>query len=444
MAAASVNATLLEGLPNPEMMKQIQQAELGIPAVSEVLDALADEKGKYTLFLPSGVSCLPPPGVPVESYLLKLVGEHTVRGVHSIASLSRGAQNLVPLLKSDIKVASALVNGQKMLKEYSFVNGNLILVSNPLVQLSPGGIGAGSGQRPPYIEDIICVPTVDCAHCGVPKPTVLADGALFCTEEHAKLGVGDKVDEEARVAVLPVPSTGSKILAISGPYDRRRGRWRRRGRGWPYYYGGGYYDYYPPYAPAVIPTPIPGLAVVAEDGKTAVAEPTVDCHMGKKHKKGKRSQQDVGDEVGAPFSRDPVTGKRRLRRRKSDAEMDAKQRERDARARRKAKRSERRESKEDRRAEREGRRSDAEKNRRDRQRRQYDSESGSSSSSSGSESESDMPPPPPPVRSIRELLATKNMNPSDLVGLQEGLEFEHEADQIFYDLAVGALAAVKK
>lgn len=435
---ASQHLSLLEGLPNSEMLQALADQELGMPRLSEMLNSLDDEDNHYTVFLPQGVSCLPPPGVPVEAYLSKLIGAHSVRGAYTIESLAKGPASLKTLDGSTaLSVSNGLINGQKMQSQHQFANGNIVVVGAPLIALNGGLIGATS-QKAPIIEDIIAVPTVNCSHCGDPSQGHLADGFLYCSEEHAQLGPRDEhIDEQASWTMLTDPTTGSKTLAVSGPFRRRR--WRRR-RGWPWWYNGGYYDYYPPYYPAAAVT-VPGLTL-------GIGE-KVDCHMdGKHHKKrkDKASKQLMGEvfglevhdedmDVGVSLRRNKAGKLRLSRRKKSAAEEAAKQRQRDARAERRATRSEKRLARQRRRKARAERREDRETGRRDQQRREL-------SSSSESESDEEMPPPPPPVRSIRELLATKNQNPLDLTNLKAGLEFESGADQLFYTLAVQAVKEI--
>jgi hypothetical protein len=434
-------ALLVNGLACQEMLMSIAANEVQFPRVSEVLDSLADDQAKLTLFVPVRGVSVPIGADPVEHFE-RVLGASTVRGVHTIASLSKGEHTLNPLLEGKVTVSKGLVNGQKMLSEKKCANGTLIIVEAPLHQPKQK-VGSQADARSPRIEDIIAVQSVNCAHCGKANPTLLKDGALFCSEDHSQRDA-TVIDEEAKHYSLLDPKTGSKVVAISGLFRRRRwGPYRRYG--YPYYGGYPYYPYgyYNPIYDATAATVYAADALLGEQAPTSV-----ECHD-KGHKRSSSSsgeEEYVYSKLGLDEDEAASVGiSLRRRRKKSALELDAERRRREARALRRAARSEKRQSRQQTRGLRQQKRQAEAQRALDRERAAAAAESASSSEDEAgivpSSTAPPPPPPPPPVSSLRELLITKNLNPRELNSktVSSTLEFENPDDKIFYQLSLEIL-----
>lgn len=431
---------LVNGLACQEMLMSIAANEVQFPRVSEVLDTLADDQSKLTLFVPVRGVSVPIGADPVEHFE-RVLGASTVRGVHTIASLSKGEHKLSPLLEAKVTVSNGLVNGQKMISEQKFDNGTLIVVEGPLHQPKQK-IGTQADGRSPQIEDIIAVQSINCAHCGKANPTILKEGALFCSEDHSQKDA-TVVDQEAKHYSLLDPKTGSKVIAVSGLFRRRRWPYRRYG----YPYGGYPYGYYPYgyYNPIYDAT---AATVYAADALLGEQAPSVGDHL-KGHKHGSSSSSEEEEYVYSKLGLDAdeaasVGISLRRRRRKSAAELDAERRRREARAQGRAARAERRRSRSETRGLKQQKRQTEAQRALDRAKAAAAAGSMSSSEEEGMPASSATvppPPPPPPVTSLRELLITKNLNPRELNSktVSSTLQFENPDDKIFYQLSLEIL-----
>lgn len=448
--------TLIEALPRPEMLTGMAWNESEFPRVSELVGCLADPASKLTMFVQAKTDFLPPigqSGVKAEVYLTHMLGSHCVRGVHSIADLKAvGRKSFDTLTDEKISVREGLVNGVRMLGEQQYANGNLIVVAGPLFKPSTSigtRVGSSSNNKKPNLEDIVAVPSVNCACCGAEKPTIAHDGALYCCGEHAEEG-GTLVDKKAAYLLLTDEGTGVQTAFVSGLFCRRKRRHRHHvdGRipeiGGHHWFERRHHNSKKPHDKKGVPKTYGSLSVSSDSSSSSSASSASSSSSDKRSRSGAAGASSESDEESYS-SGDEVAAKmvglsiRRLRRSKNKTPQ-----ERALDARRREVQAERDLEKERRRLAREkGRRAKAE-TKRSRREAEFASASGSGSMEEAALADSSVTASalPAPVNSIRELLAIRGQNPLNLDkrSLSPSLKFDSEADAAFYRVALKVAA----
>lgn len=447
--------TLIEALPRPEMLTGMAWNESAFPRVSELVGCLADPASKLTMFVQAKTDFLPPIGqssVKAEVYLTHMLGSHCVRGVHSIADLkAAGRKSFDTLTDEKISIREGLVNGVRMLGEQQYANGNLIVVAGPLFKPSSTiGTRVGSsstGARKPNLEDIVAVPSVNCACCGAEKPTIAHDGALYCCGEHAEEG-GTLVDKKSAYLLLTDEGTGVQTAFVSGLFCHKKRRHREHqvdGRipeiGGHHWFQRRHHNSKKPHDKKGVPKTYGSLSVSSDSSSSSASSSS--SSSDKRSRSGAAAASSESDEESYS-SDDEVAAKmvglsiRRFRRSKNKTPQ-----ERALDARRREVQAERDLEKERRRLAREkGRRAKAE-TKRSRRQAEFASASGSGSMEEAALAEDTAAIAlPAPVNSIRELLAIRGQNPLNLDkrSLSPSLKFDSKADDAFYRVALKVAA----
>jgi hypothetical protein len=229
--------TLIEALPRSDMLLGMAYNEAVFPKLSQLVGCLADPENRLTMFVQQGANFLPPVGSSAASpevFLSHMLGSHTIRGLHSIASLGKSNRSVDSLAGDKLVIKGGKVNGVQMVAEQVCSNGTLIVVSGPLFK-PDSKIGTKASSRVPAIEDMIAVPSIKCACCGKDDAPNYVGGALYCNTH--KNGVGGKlVDEKPAWVTLSDRSTGQSTVFVSGLFHRMRNHVKHMGHGHGHYF----------------------------------------------------------------------------------------------------------------------------------------------------------------------------------------------------------------
>lgn len=213
--------TLIEALPRSDMLLGMAFNETAFPKVSNLVGYLADPSNRLTIFVQQDAKFLPPVGSSAaspETYLSHMIGAHTIRGSHTIKSLASSDRLVDTLTNDKLAIKGGKVNGVQMLREQVCSNGTVIVVSGPLFK-PDSKIGTKPSSRLPAIEDMIAVPSVNCACCGKTDAANFVNGALYCREHKAGIG-GTLVDEKPAWVTLTDPNTDQSTVFVSGLFHK--------------------------------------------------------------------------------------------------------------------------------------------------------------------------------------------------------------------------------